>query len=62
MNKLRYVGLIIGTVVGLVFAFSSKGGTDLQDVQAGLYHLLPIPFGMIGYGLGALLGTDRAIR
>lgn len=57
MNKLSYVGLIIGTVVGLGFSIIQPG---VSAFQGEFYNLLPIPLGMIGYGVGALFGTNTA--
>ena len=51
------MGLIIGTVVGLGFSIIQPG---VSAFQGEFYNLLPIPLGMIGYGVGALFGTNTA--
>jgi hypothetical protein len=51
MGKLRYLGLIGGTVLGLVIV-NSHHPNDF-------YTFFPVPFGIIGYGIGALFGSER---
>ncbi|HWA95089.1 MAG TPA: hypothetical protein VG844_10860 [Terracidiphilus sp.] len=50
MNKLKYVGLIIGTIIGLAIAAPS--------VPNGFRELLPVPLGLICFGIGALFSRD----
>ncbi len=52
MNKLKYVGLIVGTIVGLVIAKVAQ--PDLMNL------LLPVPLGIIGFGIGALFSRSEA--
>lgn len=52
MKKLRYIGIIVGTVIGLGIAKASTG-TEF-------WTLLPVPLGIIGYALGALCETSNS--
>lgn len=55
LSKLRYIFLIIGTVIGLSYAYSSTG--DLPE----FFLILPVPLGLIGFALGAIFTTDAGV-
>ncbi len=55
MDNMKYVGLIAGTLIGLIIA--STHTNSLYDVE--VYNALPVALGMIGYGVGALLPGVR---
>ena len=51
LKKYKYIGLIVGTIVGLVIAMNDQNLVST---------LLPIPLGMICYGVGALFEPDES--
>jgi multisubunit Na+/H+ antiporter MnhE subunit len=49
-GKLKYVTTILGTVIGLVIAYIGRNF---------FWALLPVPLGIIGYSVGALLDDEK---
>ena len=56
IEKLRYFGLLVGTIVGLILGWSTTlwergAGSAQADFERGL----AIPLGIIGYAIGAMI-------
>lgn len=51
-EKGKYLATIVGTVIGLVVAYLNTG-TEF-------WTLLPVPLGIIGYSIGALLEDGKS--
>jgi len=51
-GKRKYVFTIVGTVLGLVVAYLNTGTM--------FWTLLPVPLGIIGYSVGALLEDGKS--
>jgi multidrug efflux pump subunit AcrB len=51
MRPVKYVLLIVGTVIGLIFAYNNTG-TEF-------YVILPVPLGLIGFAIGALYTPEH---
>jgi hypothetical protein len=49
MKKAKFIGMIIGAVIGLLMAYG-----DTTDIHSLFWNATPVPFGMIGYAIGAL--------
>ena len=49
-KKIKYLGIIVGTIVGLLIT-NSHSGYDF-------YLVLPVPLGIIGYAIGALFEDE----
>ena len=51
MRKAKFIGMIIGAALGLLMAWMKM---DSNSYVTQLWDATPVPFGMIGYAIGAL--------
>jgi hypothetical protein len=55
MKKAKYIGMIVGVAIGLLMAWMKM---DSNSYVTQLWDATPVPFGMIGYAIGALSETE----